>query len=1029
MLAPRPVSAKPKRCLQQPELFSIPPHVAFVDALALGLMARTAPDPLALARAHILLPNRRAVRSLTDAFVRHSQGGLLLPRMTPVGDLGDDSFDRFASGDMALPAAVPVLLRRLELARLVRAMPAGRDAGRSAVEALRLGDALGDTLDALLADEIAPERLARVCDDTDLASHWQATLAFLDLVITHWPAARAAAGGSDGGTRTGALIDALLARWANTPPAALVVAAGVTGSSPPLVRLLAGVLALPAGLVVLPGLDTDASDDGEARWTAIRCRAADPDLPGRESEEHPQHAMKALLARLRLGRGDVRDWGVTTPFDGPADRTPLVHAAMAPADAADGWHSNVASEATGFAGVSIIEAATPAEEAQVIALALRRALETPGQRAALVTPDRALARRVAAHCRRWGLAIDDSAGTPLRLTPPGTLALALIEAMAQGFAPVALLAVLKHPLVAAGEPRGAWLAEVRRLDRALRGVRPPPGLEMIGEAIDAAAVERQRRLRREAADTDRRETAYTARRAEAEAQDAALAAWWRGAADALAPLATLAERRGEIGLPQLAAALRETGGALAGDGLWSGVAGRALAALVDALEANGAVFGGFKADDAPALLAALLDAAVRPAWGGHPRIAILGPLEAQLQRADLMILGGLNEGIWPGKPAPDPWLAPAIRTRLGLPGLARSIGLAAHDFASALAAPQVLMTRARRDASAPLVPSRFWLRLQAFSGGLTPDDALLALARRLDGDGQPSPVAPARPAPPAARRPRSLYVTDVDTLIADPFAYYARALLALRPLDPLDQDPTAATRGTRIHSVMEDWIGSGGGSLQRLEQLTEAMLLAEGKQFPLLRALWAPRARRALLWAGAQVHDREAQGWLPLAAEAGGVLTLPNGITIQGRADRIDRDAAGRLAIIDYKTGKAPSPARVRDYAANQLSLLMAMAAQGALRTRAGGVPRGLAEAIEYWEMPGGREPGRIVDALKGKPPLVLADHIAAMLAVVDTLTGNFLLGDAPFRPDLNPGQGFGDYDHLARVAEWLDRPVRRGAA
>ena len=1042
MSAPRPASAKPKRCLRPPEIlvadakavparhraiFSIPPHVAFVDALALGLMARTAHDPLALARAHILLPNRRAVRTLTDAFVRHSQGGLLLPRMTPVGDLGDDSFDRFASGDSALPAAVPALLRRLELARLVRAMPAGRDAGRSAVEALRLGDALGDTLDALLAEEIAPERLKDVCADTDLASHWQATLAFLDLVITHWPAARDAAGGSDGGTRTGALIDALLARWAKTPPAGLVVAAGVTGSSPPLVRLLDGVLALPQGMVVLPGLDTDASDDGdasdagEARWAAIRCRAADPDLPGRESEEHPQHAMKALLARLRLVRGDVRDWGVATPFDGPADRTALVHAAMAPADAADGWHSNIASEAAGFAGVSIVEAATPAEEAQVIALALRRALETPGQRAALVTPDRALARRVAAHCRRWGLAIDDSAGTPLRLTPPGTLALALVEAMAQGFAPVALLAVLKHPLVAAGEARGSWLAEVRRLDRALRGVRPPPGLEMIGEAIDAAAVERQRRLRREGADT--------AKRAEAEAGDAALAAWWRDAAEALSPLAALAERRGEISLPQLAAALREAGGALAGDGLWSGVAGRALAALVDALETNGAVFGDFTADDAPALLAALLDAAVRPAWGGHPRIAILGPLEAQLQRSDLMILGGLNEGIWPGKPAPDPWLAPAIRTRLGLPGLARSIGLAAHDFASALAAPQVLMTRARRDASAPLVPSRFWLRLQAFSGGLVEDTALLALARRLDGDGQPSPVAPARPAPATARRPRSLYVTDVDTLIADPFAYYARALLGLRPLDPLDQDPTAATRGTRIHSVMEDWIGSGGGSLERLAQLTEAMLFAEGKQFPLLRALWAPRARRALLWAGAQVHDREAEGWLPLAAEAGGVLTLPNGITIQGRADRIDRDPAGRLAIIDYKTGKAPSPKRVRAFAANQLSLLMAMAAEGALRTRAGGVPRGLPEAIAYWEMPGGREPGKIVDALKGKPPLVLADHIAAMLAVVDALTSNYLLGDAPFRPDLNPGQGYGDYDHLARVAEWLDRPVRRGAA
>ncbi|MBC7506897.1 MAG: double-strand break repair protein AddB [Sandarakinorhabdus sp.] len=1007
--------------MQRPELYTIPPHVAFVDALALGLINRTNGDKLALAAAHILLPSRRAVRTLTDAFVRHSGGGLLLPRMTPIGDLGDDAFDRFASGSSAIPAAVPPLQRRLELARLVRAMPTGRDIGRSAVEALRLGDALGATLDALLAEEIAPERLKTILDDTDLASHWQATLSFLDLVITHWPAAREAAGGSDGGTRTAALIDALVARWQTAPPGGVVAAAGVTGSSPALVRLLAGVLALPQGLVVLPGLDTDTAEAGAERWAAIHCRAADPDLPTRDSEEHPQYAQKALLARLRLDRADAQDWGVTTIWDGPIARTSLVNAAMAPADAADGWHSSIGDSGTAFSGVRIVEAATPAEEAQVIALALRRALETPGKRAALITPDRTLARRVAAHCRRWGLNIDDSAGVPLRLTPPGTLALAMAEAMTQGFAPVALLAVLKHPLVASGERRGAWLTQVRRLDRALRGVRPPPGLEMIGEAIDATVASRQRRMARDKADAATVDAAGTS--------DAELIDWWHAAAAGLEPLAAQAERRGQLTLPKLAAALREAGTALAGDGLWSGVGGRTLADLIDRLEADGGVFGPFERDDAPALLSALLDAAVRPVWGGHPRIAILGPLEAQLQRADLMILGSLNEGSWPGKPAPDPWLAPAILSRLGLPGLARDIGLAAHDFVSALAAPQVLMTRSRRDASAPLVPSRFWLRLQAFSGGLTPDAGLLELARRIDGHGQPGPVQPPSYAPPAARRPRALFVTDVDTLIADPFAYYARTMLKLRALEPLDQDPTAATRGTRIHDVMERWIGGGGGSMERLQQLTEAMLLAEGKQFPLLRALWAPRARRALHWAGEQVHAREQLGWQPLAAEASGVLTLTNGITIEGRADRVDRDAEGRLAIIDYKTGKAPTPTRVRGYVANQLSLLMAMATAGAMRTRAGGVPRGVPQSLQYWEMGGGKLPGKIVDALKGNPPLDVAEHIAAVAVAVTAITDQFLLGDAVFRADWQPNLAWGDYNHLSRVAEWLDRPVRVGAA
>jgi ATP-dependent helicase/nuclease subunit B len=466
--------------------------------------------------------------------------------------------------------------------------------------------------------------------------------------------------------------------------------------------------------------------------------------------------------------------------------------------------------------------------------------------------------------------------------------------------------------------------------------------------------------------------------------------------------------------------------ALAGEAAWRGTAGRALADRIDGLEESGAIFGDFDVEEAPALLATLLDAAVRPAFGGHPRLSILGPLEAQLQRADLMILGGLNEGSWPGLPAPDPWAAPAIRSRLGLPGLARSIGLAAHDFVSALAAPQVLLTRARRDATAPLVASRFWLRLQAFAGGIAPDDELLLLARRLDGHGQPDPVHPARPAPPAVRRPKKLSVTAVDTLINDPFAFYARAMLQLQPLDPLDQDPTAATRGTRIHAVMEDWIGSGGGSLERLERMTEAMLLAETAAFPLLRALWAPRARRALAWAGQEVHAREALGWQPLAAEARGVLTLANGIVVDGRADRIDRDDEGGLTVIDYKTGQVPTPANVRAFRANQLALLMAMAEAGAMRSHSGGVPRGIGQRLEYWQMGGGREAGKAIDALKGKPPVIVADHVAATIAAVERVTDRYLIGEEAFRPDLGANLVRGDYNHLARVAEWLDRPVRR---
>ncbi len=1019
--------------MRRSEVYNIPAHVAFTDALAAGLLARfggaEGDGPVQLARVHVFLPNRRAVRSLTDAFVRASaDGGLLLPRMTPVGDLGDDSFERFAAGEA--PAARPVtpLRRRLELARLVRAFSARERQQRGAVEALRLADELGATLDALTAEEIDPKRLAAEAVEKELADHWQPTLKFLDIIIAEWPRICADEGTGEGGTRLAAMIDALTGRWAAVPPGP-VVAAGILASSPPVGRLLAAVARLPGGMVVLPGLDTAMPD---YVWQSIHCRLAETatdERPPRDSEAHPQFALKCLLARLGVERGDVRDWGVATDLDGPAERAAQVAAAMASASAVavppiiaaqaelveagsssaigSGFDKLSLSGGLGGAemltGVTTVEAATPAEEAQAIALALRRALETPGASAALVTPDRALARRVAAHCRRWGIDIDDSAGTPLRQTPPGALALALVEAAAQGFAPVALLAVLKHPLVMAGEGRTGWLANVRRLDIALRGVRPPPGLDALGGHIQ---------------DWDRDE----------HNRDRPLLPWWETVTPLLQPLETVADAR-DTTLPHIAAALRETGDALAGERLWSGPAGRELARLVDALEADGEPFGAFEAGDAPGLIGAFLaDVAVRPPYGKHPRLAILGPLEARLQRADVMILGGLNEGTWPRRPSPDPWLAPAIRTRLGLPGTLRDVGLAAHDFVQTLGAKQVILTRARRDDSGPMVPSRFWLRLHAFTGGIARDDDLLRLARRLDGGGRIASADRPAPAPAASARPRSIGVTHIDTLASDPFAYYAKQILRLRRLDPLDQEPTALDRGNLVHKIMERWTLGGGGSLDRLEQIASEEL-RDAERHPLLRALWVPRARRAIAWAGETVHVREALGWNVLAAEAGGQMVLANGVTLRGRADRIDRDSWGALTVVDYKTGAPPAKSQVRGGFANQLGLIAAMASAGALKDGDGKVVTGTAAALAYWRLSGGaKKPGEEIDPLKGRvggaEPASPDEHIAFVMARVLALTDRYLLGDAPFTAKLRPELAWDEFDHLARVAEWLGRPA-----
>ncbi|WP_419815996.1 double-strand break repair protein AddB [Glacieibacterium sp.] len=968
----------------------MPPHVAFVDALAAGLLERTGGEPLALARARVLLPNRRAVRALTDAFVRLSgSGGLLLPRMTPIGDVDEDeatgAFATEMSDALDLPPAMVPCERRLLLAQLVRNGSRRRGDTVTAVEALRLADALAKALDALTSEEIEADALESL-DLAGLATHFEATLVHFRAVRDNWPAVLASLGVSDAATRYNRVVDALAVRWQAEPPAGLVVAAGLTGVSPPVARLLGVVARLPQGMVVLPGVDTVMPD---AEWDAIRCDQ-DADCT------HPQHAFKRLLDRMSVGRGEVADWGSITEGDGPAARSLAVARAMSlPAFTTD-WREPL--DPAAFAGVRTLEAATPEEEAQAVALALRRALDTLGRTAALVTPDRGLARRVAAHLARWDIDIDDSAGQPLRSTPPGTLFLALAEAAAQHFAPVALLAVLKHPLVRRGDERLTWLDRVRQLDLDLRGIRPAPGLAGVAERVAEHDTPKERTPRK-----------------------LPLAPWWAAVAEILQPLTELFGAR-DLDLATVVAALRDAGEALAGDELWRGPAGRALAEIVGALTTYGHHLQPFEPDDAPPLLGSFLGSVpVREAYGKHPRLAIYGTLEARLQRADLTILGGLNEGMWPSRAAPDPWLAPQVRKQLGLDGIDRAVGLAAHDFVQGLGGGEVLLTRARRDDASPAVPSRFWLRLRALAGeAIAADSELLELARALDRPATVTPAERPRPLPPVARRPRRISVTAAERLKADPFSFYASRMLRLDALSPLDEDPGAAERGTDLHGVLEAWTKSGGEP-EDLQALADAMLADKWSNHPLMGALWAPRIRRALEWVVEQTGEWEAAGWGDSVAEAGGLLELPSGITLTGKADRIDRNAAGELAIIDYKTGTVPSFAQVDGGFALQMGLLALMAERGKLG------PAATVGAVRYWKLGGGKVAGKVTNPLERmrKEFISAHDHVAATLVRFDALCEAYLLGSEPFTAKLHPDHAarYSDFDHLARVAEWQARP------
>lgn len=988
-----------------PAVFTIPAHRAFADALAAGMLAQHNGDVLALARGIVLLPNNRAVRAVSHAFVRHSGGGLLMPRLVPIGDvdLGErlgNALDPIGDGPDIPPSITP-MERQMILARLVQ--EERRTSGKpvDAGEAMRLGQALGAAIDQLLIEEVDPRRLHSLDIAEDLSGHWRVSLHLLEILLDRWPEELARLGMIDLAERRNRLLHHAASRWRESAPGGFVVAAGVSTTAPAVCALLRTVSRMPEGQVVFAALDQHMTAE---EWDAIGPFDPDP-VSGRRpraQESHPQYALKVMLDRIGVHRDEVSLWRWGGGHDARAARTRNISNAMLPPAHTGKWRGLKAEERT-LNGVRVLEAANPAQEAQAIALLLREAVETPERTAALVTPDRELAARVSAHLARWDIRADDSAGQPLSLTPPGTLLLALARVAAERFAPVPLLDLLKHPLVRRGEERLGWLEQVRGLDLLLRGPRPAPGLA----GIAALLAPRPK-------DEEDRQVRLRARVAE----------WWSDAQAPLQALDRLAD--GAADLPSMLATLREAASALSGDHVWAGYQGRALAELFAEMER--AAPSGPRAIEAlalPDLLARILEQeSVRPPQGGHPRIAIFGLIEARLQQADLMILAGLNEGTWPGLPVPDPWLAPRIRQELGLPGTEQRIGLAAHDFASALGAPEVVITRSRRSGSAPAVASRFWLRLQAIAGEhLRRAEEPLRWAEALDRPERLAPEKRPMPRPDADLRPRALAVTQADRLAADPYAFYASKILRLSKLDRIDADPGPAWRGTQVHRILELWFREDKCAPERLEARAREML-GGAAAHPVVRALWLPRLLASLRWIGDEVTKGAGEGRRIALVETKGEVTL-GGIALNGTADRIDIFPDGSIAIVDYKTGKPPSAKQVYEGFALQLGLLGAIAEAGGFPDLGGPIR---ASEFEYWSLGKGKG-GAFGYCARPAKPGGAKDRVATEDLTIHAAdkfrehAGRWLTGDEPFTAQLNPElPSYGDYDQLMRLEEWYGR-------
>lgn len=1025
-------------------VFTLPPGVPFLKALARAILSGdlptpggAAPDPLSLPNITLLLPTRRAARVAREAFLAAAGArAIIMPRIQPIsegeGDLsliaGLAEPNLLSSAALEHPPAISPLARTLTLMQLVgrwrQVMGESfrgeeRLVGATPAQAAQLAFELGKLMDDVEREKISLEGIQGLVPGT-YSEHWQKTVDFLKIVTEFWPEYLAETGLSSAEARRNALILAEAQRISALKPDEAVIVAGVTGSIPATVALMRAVQTHPSGALVLPALDQSLDDES---WDTIV-----PDHP-----EHPQFGLKKLLDGLGIARDAVKMLPGAEVDAARTVRAAFFSEAMRPSTTTARWQrfaaeADKASIRDALAAVSLIEAPSAHDEAEVVALILRDAVEVPGRTAALVSPDRLLARRVAIRLEAWGIHVDDSAGRPFAKTVPGAFLALVIGAAVSEFAPAETMALLRHPLCRMGYKS----FDIRRYARALEisAFRAPylgRGIEGIIAALDNAERDRtengsphiaSRRLWREDCDGARELVMRLGR--------------------AFRPLIELNAAEGEQPLASLARAHAAVGEALATlpddetepnaqNPLWQREAGEAaarfFAEILDPQMPRITLLPSAYAD----LYATLLSREnVREQRAVHPRVSIWGPFEARLQQPDILILGSLNEGTWPEAAEPGAWLNRQMRRDLGLPSPEEEIGRAAHDFVSLLGAETVYLTRAEKMDGVPTVPSRWLMRIKALLDGmeiadvLAPNRPWLAWARARDRiDQDKRQITAPEPKPDVGLRPRKLSVTQVETWISNPYAIFARHILGLVPLPALGSSPDQSLRGSLVHDVLAHFAREFPGDLPadplaELERIAGEVLQGISGNAR-VAAFWLPRMKRFLSWFAASEKGRR-EGVRSVITETSGSLVLspgPRPFTLTARADRID-DKGASIIITDYKTGRVPSDASVKSGRAPQLPLEAAIAfSESGFKNLHG---RSV-EALRYIRASGGEPPG--------EERVIKSDDIAALAASaregLERLIAAFDRPETPYRAIRRPSYSY-EYDayaHLARVAEW----------
>lgn len=928
-------------------IYSVSFSQLFLGSIADYLLSRT--SDFALSEWTVYLPTRRSCMVLEETlFQKNPQTSFILPRIVALGETTPEELILMSSELVEelslLPAVIRPSRRRLLLATLIEKFRYS-ERGMGADLALKWADKLTAILDEMRTHDVNLKTLKEIGPVSGHAEHWEKIHTFLSLVSNHWDSILEEEQAVESITWQKRILDAYAHFLKTQGTRKPIMIAGSLGTIPSTANLIQAISKLPNGVVVLPGLE--------------KIKQKEPVSP-----RHPQFFLFALLEKLDINPCHVEYLTDTQHFD---------------TDTSCHKKSEFQGIEIQCENLSYMEASDQAEEARLVAISIRKALEEGKKKIVCVATDQALLKRINTELEVWDIVplspqsrslIDTNLGSFLHLVTLG---------LSNPFPVVALASLCKHALSKKTEDWNLFERYILRkwtgsyslqaLDYAVQRAENQMDLDTWNQVADF-----YNQLKKLLMDRDGTHSLkYYLKKIDT---------FLRWLAEHDEP----AESLFLILCPEEAESFQT---------LWEDLHKSGDLEIVHPQNLSDVFF-------------TLLQQPYQALVGGHTQeVLLLPPADARFIDADLKILAGLNEGVWPLEPPKDPFFTYNMRQSLKLPPLESKIGQSAHDFLSCLCGPgDKLITRSLRIGGVPSIPSRFlsYLHLGLKRKGLKlhSSNELKQWSRDLYLPPQKITLGIPAPCPPANLRPNRLSVTEIGLLLKDPYSIYAKHILKLTELNFFSNQHQYRSFGIFVHECLHEW-NRDFNKTEAPSFLNRAKFLF-GLHFGSWEEnrFWWEKFLNLLKWVSLQ------SPWSNTVTEIRGEIVLPIGdhlFTLFGKADRIDWNEQS-LRIIDYKTGGVPSGSSVKSGESPQLLLEALIFYKNGFS----GLPIAPLTSLEYW-------------GVLTEEKVILKDDLNLFISNIEQrlqkLMTSFLNDSTPYLSYPKGKLSDYSYDHLSRFQEW----------